>query len=49
MHRGYGGTPGGKRPTGRPRRIRENNNKMRLQEVVWRVMGWTDLAQDRER
>ena len=49
VHTGYGGTPEGKRPTGRPRLIRENNKKMSLQEVVCRVMGWTDLAQDRER
>ena len=34
MHIGYGGRPEGKRPTARPRLIREDNNKMRLQEVV---------------
>ena len=48
VHRGYGGRPERKRPFVRPRHIREDNNKMRLQEVFWRVMGWIDLAQDRD-
>jgi len=49
VHTGYGGRPEGKGPIVRPRRIREDHNKMHLQEVVWRVMGWTELAQDRDR
>jgi hypothetical protein len=43
------GKPEGKRPLGRPRRRRDDNIKMDLQEVGWRGMGWIDLAQDRER
>ena len=38
------GKPEGKRPLGRPRRRRNGNIKMNLQEV-----DWIDLAQDRER
>jgi hypothetical protein len=37
----------GKRPLGRPRRRRENNIKMDLQEVGCRAMDWIELAQDR--
>ena len=43
------GQPEGKRPLGRPRRRRENNNKMDLQEVGCESMDWIDVAQDRER
>jgi hypothetical protein len=43
------GKPEGKRPLGRSRRSWEDNNKMDLQEVRWRVMDWIDLAEDRDR
>jgi hypothetical protein len=43
------GKPEGKRPFGRSRRSWEDNNKMDLQEVRWKVMHWIDLAQDRNR
>ena len=39
----------GKRPLGRPRRRWEDNIKMDLQEVGCEVMGWIELAQDRDR
>jgi hypothetical protein len=38
----------GRRPLGTPRRRRENNIKMDLQEVGW-GMDWIELAQDRDR
>ena len=37
------------RPLGRPRCRWEDNIKMDLQEVEWRGMDWTDLAEDRDR
>jgi hypothetical protein len=40
------GKIGGKRPLGRARRKWENNIKMDVQEVGWR-MDWIELAQDR--
>jgi len=40
--------PERKTPLGRPRRRREDNNKIDLQEVGW-GMYWIYLAQDRER
>jgi len=36
--------PGGRRPLGRPRRRREDNIKMDLQEVGCRGMDWIELA-----
>ena len=43
------GKPEGKRPLGKPRRKWEDNIKMDLQKVGFRVMDWIDLAQDRVR
>jgi len=43
------GKPEGKRPLGRPRRIKENNIKVNLQEAGFGCMDWIELAQDRER
>ena len=43
------GKPEGKRPLGRPRRRREDNIKMDLQEVGCGDRDWIDLAQDRDR
>jgi hypothetical protein len=41
------GKPDG--PLGRPRRRKEDNIIMDLQEVGWEGMDWTDLAKDRAR
>ena len=43
------GKPEGKRPLGRPRRRREYNIKMDLQEEGCWDMNWIQLAQDRDR
>jgi hypothetical protein len=43
------GKPEGKRPLGRPRRRREDNIKMDLQEERCESMDWIDLVQDRDR
>ena len=37
-----------KRPLGKPRCTWESNIKMDVQEVVWGVVDWIDLAYDRE-
>ena len=43
------GKPERKRPLGRPRRRREDDIKMDLQEVGGGRGGWMELAQDRDR
>jgi len=45
VYRGLVGKTEGKRPLGRPRRRREYNIKMDLQEVRCGVMDWIELAQ----
>ena len=49
VHRVLVGKPEGKRPSGRPRRRREDNIKMDLQEVGGGRGDWMELAQDRDR
>jgi len=49
VHTGVVGKPEGNRPLGRSRRSWQDTNKMDLQEVRWRDMDWSDLAQDRDR
>jgi len=43
------GKRGRKRPFARPRRRRENNIKMDLQEVECGGMDWIDVSQDSDR
>jgi len=43
------GKPGGKRPLERPRRRREDDIKMDIQEVGCGGVDWIDLVQDRDR
>jgi hypothetical protein len=43
------GKPEGKRPLGRPRLRRENNNKMDPQEVGCGGVDWVKVAQDTDR
>jgi hypothetical protein len=43
------GTPEGKRPLGIPRRRREDNIRMGIQEVGCVCEDWIGLAQDRDR
>ena len=49
VHRVLVGKPEGKRPLGRPKRRREDNIKMDLQEVGGICWDWMELAQDRDR
>jgi hypothetical protein len=49
VHRVLVGKPEGKRPLGRPRRRRDDNIKMDLQEVGGGRADWMELAQDRNR
>jgi hypothetical protein len=49
VHRVLVGKPEAKRPLGRPRRRREDNIKMDLQEVGGGRGDWMELAQDRNR
>jgi hypothetical protein len=49
VHRVLVGKPEGKRPLGRPRRRRDDNIKMYLQEVGGDRVDWMELAQDRDR
>jgi hypothetical protein len=49
VHRVLVGKPEGKRPLGRPRRRREANIKMDLQEVGGGYGDWMELAQDSDR
>ena len=49
VHRVLMGKPEGKRPLGRPRRRREDNIKVDLQEVGGSCGDWMELAQDRDR
>jgi len=49
VYRALVGKPEGKRPFVRPRRRREDNIKMDVQEVGCEGMDWIDLAQDRDR
>jgi hypothetical protein len=43
------GKPEGKRPLERPRRRWQDCIRMDLREIVWGVVEWIQLAQDRER
>jgi hypothetical protein len=47
--RGLVERPEGRRPLGRPRRRWEDNIKIDLKEVEWRVVGWISVALDRDR
>ena len=49
VHKVLVGKPEGKRPLWRPRRRREDNIKMALQEVGRGCGDWMELAQDRDR
>ena len=49
VHRVLVGKPEGKRPLGRPRRRREDNIKMDLQEMGRGCGDWMELAEDRDR
>jgi hypothetical protein len=49
VYRVFVGKPEGKRPLGRPRRRREDNIKMDLQEVGYGGVDWIELAENRHR
>ena len=49
VHRVLVGKPEGKSPLGTPRRRREDNIKMDLQEMGGGCGDWMELAQDRDR
>ena len=49
VHKILVGKTEGKRPLGRPKRRREDNIKMDLQEVGRGCGDWMELAQDRDR
>ena len=49
MHKVLVRKPEENRPLGRPRRRREDNIKMELQEVGRGCGDWMELAQDRDR
>ena len=49
VHRVLVGKPEGKRPLGRPRRRKEDNINLDLQEVGGGCGDWIELAQDRDR
>jgi hypothetical protein len=40
--------PDGRRPLGRPRRIREDNIRMNFKEIGRKGVDWVHLAQDRD-
>jgi hypothetical protein len=42
------GKPEGKRPLGTPQRRWVGNSKMELRAIVWDLMDWIDMAQDRD-
>ena len=49
VHRVLVGKPEGKRPMGRPRHRREDNNKIDLQEDGRGCGDWMELSQGRDR
>jgi hypothetical protein len=49
VHRVLVGRPGARRPSGRPRRRREDNIKRDLLEVGGDCGNWMEWAQDRDR
>ena len=49
VHKVLVGKPEEKGPLGRPRRRRENNIKMDLEEVRRGCRDWMELAEDRDR
>jgi hypothetical protein len=42
------GKPEGKRPLGRPRRKWEDNIRMDVREIEWKVVDWINRVQDRD-
>jgi hypothetical protein len=49
VYRGLVGKPEGNKPLGRPRRKREDNIKIVLQEVRCGGVNWIEQAQDRDK